>query len=304
MDRTERLARDIVRDMGGHHIVALCVLKGGYKFFADLLDYIKTLNQNSDKSVPLTVDFIRVKSYRNDKSTDDVKVTGGDELCGLSDKVCPLRPNYRRALQSSLSITISFSLQHVLIVEDMVETGRTMRTLLSLLGESGPKMVKVVSLLVKRTPRSSGYRPDYIGFEVPDAFLVGYALDYNEYFRDLSLRTSAGEVCFPGGKRDPSDKDEVHTALREAHEEIGLLPGDVHVICTLPPVIAKNALLVTPVAGFIPESFQARPNPAEVSAVLTVPLDPPLPRSRRRRRRRSPLTLWSPTREPGIAFGV
>lgn len=61
--RTERLARDIIRDMGGHHIVALCVLKGGYKFFADLLDYIKTLNQNSDKSVPLTVDFIRVKSY-------------------------------------------------------------------------------------------------------------------------------------------------------------------------------------------------------------------------------------------------
>lgn len=61
--RTERLARDIVQDMGGHHIVALCVLKGGYKFFADLLDYIKALNQNSDKSVPLTVDFIRVKSY-------------------------------------------------------------------------------------------------------------------------------------------------------------------------------------------------------------------------------------------------
>lgn len=57
------MARDIVRDMGGHHIVALCVLKGGYKFFADLMDYIKTLNQNSDKSVPLTVDFIRLKSY-------------------------------------------------------------------------------------------------------------------------------------------------------------------------------------------------------------------------------------------------
>ena len=61
--RTERLARDIIRDMGGHHIVALCVLKGGYKFFADLLDFIQVLNQNCDKSVPLTVDFIRLKSY-------------------------------------------------------------------------------------------------------------------------------------------------------------------------------------------------------------------------------------------------
>ncbi|XP_026095364.1 hypoxanthine-guanine phosphoribosyltransferase-like isoform X1 [Carassius auratus] len=159
--RTERLARDIVRDMGGHHIVALCVLKGGYKFFADLMDFIKTLNQNSDKSVPLTVDFIRLKSYSNDQSTNCVKVIGGDELSALTGK-------------------------NVLIVEDIVETGRTMETLLKLLNECRPKMVKVVSLLVKRTPRSSGYRPDYIGFEVPDKFLVGYALDYNEYFRDLS----------------------------------------------------------------------------------------------------------------------
>lgn len=61
--RIERLARDIVRDMGTQHIVALCVLKGGYTFFADLMDYIKALNRNSDKSVPLTVDFIRLKSY-------------------------------------------------------------------------------------------------------------------------------------------------------------------------------------------------------------------------------------------------
>lgn len=75
--RTERLARDIIRDMGGHHIVALCVLKGGYKFFADLLDYIKSLNQNSDKSVPLTVDFIRVKSYCVSRLSHFMDVSGG-----------------------------------------------------------------------------------------------------------------------------------------------------------------------------------------------------------------------------------
>ncbi|KAM9814338.1 peroxisomal coenzyme A diphosphatase NUDT7 isoform X1 [Syngnathus typhle] len=91
--------------------------------------------------------------------------------------------------------------------------------------------------------------------------------------RSEQLRVSAGEVCFPGGKRDSSDKDAVHTALREAHEEIGLPPGDVHVICTLQPFITKNSLLVTPVVGFIPESFLACPNTAEVSAVFTVPLD-------------------------------
>lgn len=52
-----------MKEMGGHHIVALCVLKGGYKFFADLLDYIKALNRNSDRSIPMTVDFVRLKSY-------------------------------------------------------------------------------------------------------------------------------------------------------------------------------------------------------------------------------------------------
>ncbi|MBN3273729.1 HPRT phosphoribosyltransferase, partial [Polyodon spathula] len=152
-----------MHDMGEHHIVALCVLKGGYKFFADLLDYIKALNRNSDKSVPLTVDFIRLKSYSNDESTNSVKVIGGDELSALSGKVC------------------------MNIETDIVETGKTMQTLLSILNGYTPKMVKVVSLLVKRTPRSSGYRPDYTGFEIPDKFVVGYALDYNEYFRDLSV---------------------------------------------------------------------------------------------------------------------
>ncbi|KPP66791.1 hypoxanthine-guanine phosphoribosyltransferase-like [Scleropages formosus] len=153
--KTERLARQIMKEMGGHHIVALCVLKGGYKFFADLLDYIKALNRNSDRSIPLTVDFIRLKSYCNDQSTGEIKVIGGDDLCTLTGK-------------------------------DIIDTGKTMKTLLDLLKQYNPKMVKVASLLVKRTPKSVGYRPDFVGFEVPDKFVVGYALDYNEYFRDLN----------------------------------------------------------------------------------------------------------------------
>ncbi|XP_078112913.1 peroxisomal coenzyme A diphosphatase NUDT7 [Sander vitreus] len=90
--------------------------------------------------------------------------------------------------------------------------------------------------------------------------------------RSKELRTSAGEVCFPGGKRDPSDRDDVDTALREAEEEIGLPPDDVQVVCRLVPLISKSGLLVTPVVGFIDESFCPCPNPAEVSAVFTVPL--------------------------------
>ncbi|XP_034857474.1 hypoxanthine-guanine phosphoribosyltransferase-like [Mirounga leonina] len=161
MDRTKGLAQDVMKEMGGHHIVALCVLKGGYKFFADLLDYINALNRNSDGSIPMTVDFIRLKNYRMDRSTGDINVIGGDDLSTLTGK-------------------------NVLIVEDIIDIGKTMQTLLSLVKEHNPKMVKVESLLVKRTPRSVGYKPDFVGFEIPDKFVVGFALDYNEYFRDLN----------------------------------------------------------------------------------------------------------------------
>ncbi|NXF75429.1 HPRT phosphoribosyltransferase, partial [Sclerurus mexicanus] len=176
MDRTERLAREIMKGMGGHHIVALCVLKGGYKFFADLLDYIKALNRNSDKSIPMTVDFIRLKSYCNDQSTGDIKVIGGDDLSTLTGK----------KLENAALICFNILSYMSFYFQDIIDTGKTMKTLLSLLKQYNPKMVKVASLLVKRTPRSVGYRPDFVGFEVPDKFVVGYALDYNEYFRDLN----------------------------------------------------------------------------------------------------------------------
>lgn len=160
-DRVERLARDIVQDFSEEPIVALCVLKGGYKFFTDLLDRIKQLNSHRNKSVPLAVDFIRLKSYVDDRSSGQIEVIGGDNLENLKGK-------------------------NVLVCEDIIDTGNTMTKLLTLLKAVEPKTVKVASLLVKRTPKSVGYRPDYTGFEIPDIFIVGYALDYNEYFRDLN----------------------------------------------------------------------------------------------------------------------
>ncbi|NXW62815.1 NUDT7 diphosphatase, partial [Eurystomus gularis] len=87
------------------------------------------------------------------------------------------------------------------------------------------------------------------------------------------LRRSPGEVCFPGGKSEASDKDEIDTALREAKEEVGLQPEKVEVICRLVPGIDKMNHLVTPVVGFIEDTFQAAPNPDEVSEVFVVPLE-------------------------------
>ncbi|XP_039877627.1 phosphoribosyltransferase domain-containing protein 1b isoform X2 [Simochromis diagramma] len=151
MDRTERLARNIMDDLGNHAIVVLCVLKGGYQFCADLVDRIKDLSHNSNCTIPMT----------NDESTEDLHILGGEDLSFLAGK-------------------------NVLVVEGIVGTGKTMKTLLKHVEAFGPKMIKVAGLLVKRVPHSSACVPDYVGFEIPNRFVVGYALDYNEYFRDLS----------------------------------------------------------------------------------------------------------------------
>ncbi|XP_037672233.1 peroxisomal coenzyme A diphosphatase NUDT7 isoform X1 [Choloepus didactylus] len=113
--------------------------------------------------------------------------------------------------------------------------------------------------------------------------------------RSEKLRRSPGEVCFPGGKREPADADEVATALREAQEEVGLHPHQVEVVCRLVPYLldvrvavelgfsdsherpsgspSSRQTLLTPVVGFIDHNFQAQPNPEEVKDVFLVPLD-------------------------------
>ncbi|XP_060110175.1 peroxisomal coenzyme A diphosphatase NUDT7 [Heteronotia binoei] len=91
--------------------------------------------------------------------------------------------------------------------------------------------------------------------------------------RSMKLTRSPGEVCFPGGRREPTDVDEIATALREAEEEVGLRAEQTEVICRLVPAIDKTRSIVTPVVAFIEDSFQAHPNPEEVSDVFYVPLD-------------------------------
>ncbi|KAJ3096388.1 hypoxanthine phosphoribosyltransferase 1 [Phlyctochytrium planicorne] len=159
-DRVEKLAHDIASDCS-NPVVACCVLKGASVFFADLMTNLKKLKNAQNKSIPLSFEFIKVKSYENDQSTGNVKISLSEE-----------------ELQN-------FRGKDLLIVEDIVDSGRTMVALINRLKQYEPARIKVVSLLLKKTTRSNNYIPDHVGFAIPDSFVVGYCLDYNEVYRDL-----------------------------------------------------------------------------------------------------------------------
>ncbi|NWW33796.1 PRDC1 protein, partial [Panurus biarmicus] len=128
VDRTERLAKDIMQDIGDNDIVVLCVLKGGYKFCADLVEHIKNLSRNSERFISMKVDFVRLKSYHNDQSMQDMQIIGGDDLSKLTGKVSFL----------CVLLTLFF-----LFYKDIVGTGRTMKVLLNNIEKYKPKMIKV-----------------------------------------------------------------------------------------------------------------------------------------------------------------
>jgi len=131
-------------------------VKGGYKFFLDLLDHVNKLNSGRDRtSVQVALDFIRVEV-----GNSGIVIQGIDDLSILKNS-------------------------NIVIVEEIVDTGKTMSKLVAKLREYAPKRILIACLLRKRC-RVRCYNPDYIGFEVPNKFLVGYALDFNEYFRDLA----------------------------------------------------------------------------------------------------------------------
>jgi hypoxanthine phosphoribosyltransferase len=157
-DRTRRLAEQIVQDMGHEPFTALCILKGAYRFFYEVLEEMK--NYESDV---IEVEFMRLKSYINTASTG--KVVAGKDLDPTNLKG-----------------------RNVLVVEDIVDTGRTMMKLFDVLNrpEYKPKSIKVVTLLRKRATGAVDYEPDYTGFNIPDRFVVGCAFDFNEIFRDLN----------------------------------------------------------------------------------------------------------------------
>jgi len=90
--------------------------------------------------------------------------------------------------------------------------------------------------------------------------------------RASGLSTHGGEVAFPGGRRDPEDHDLIHTALREAEEEIGLPPGLVEVVGPLSTLVSRHGIKVTPYVGLVPDYVEYHANRGEIDSVFSVPL--------------------------------
>ncbi len=149
--RVAELGRQITEDYKEEPIYVCCILKGAFMFTADLIRHI---------DCPVRVDFIRLASYGSSTSTSgEVKITKDVEL--------------------------PFKDCHVLIVEDIVDTGFTLEFLVNRLKLHEPKSVKICALMDKRARREVEVPVDYIGFSFDDGFVVGYGVDYAEYYRDL-----------------------------------------------------------------------------------------------------------------------
>ena len=146
-----RLASEIKKDYKDKHPLLICILKGSFVFMADL---IRQMN------MPLEVDFVKLSSYGSQKATSGkVKMVQG--------------------------LNTPIKGRNVIVVEDIVDTGLTLSSLLDYLRKKKPASLKLCALVDKPSRRKVPVPIDYLGFTVPDKFVVGYGIDWDEKFRYL-----------------------------------------------------------------------------------------------------------------------
>lgn len=148
--RVRELAERISEDYEGKDLLAVGILRGAFMFMSDLVRAIR---------VPLTVDFIIASSYLKTDTTGEVKVH------------CDIREDVRD--------------KDVLFVEDIVDTGITLNQVRERILARRPRSLKICTFLDKRERREVNVPLDYVGFEIPNQFVVGYGLDYDNKFRNL-----------------------------------------------------------------------------------------------------------------------
>ena len=149
--RIREIGAQISKDYAGKTVHLVCVLKGGSFYLTELAKRI---------TVPVTLDFMSASSYGSStKSSGVVKI--------VKDLDEPLKD------------------KDVIIVEDIVDSGRTLSYLIKMLGDRGPNSIRLTTLLDKPDRRVTDVKVDYTGFVIPDEFVVGYGLDYDQRYRNL-----------------------------------------------------------------------------------------------------------------------
>lgn len=149
--KIEELGRKISEDFAGQEVHLICILKGSVFFVCELAKRI---------TIPVTIDFMQVSSY-------------GAET--KSSGVVRLSKDLDEPLQG----------KNVIIVEDIIDSGRTLSHLVKLLGQRNPKTLTLCTLLDKPSRRVVEVEVKYTGFQIPDEFVVGYGLDYDQRYRNL-----------------------------------------------------------------------------------------------------------------------
>ena len=148
--RVKVLANKINEDYKGRNPIFIGILNGCYVFMADLLREIE---------LDVEVDFVKIRSYEGDSSTGTIK--------------------FRKDISADING------RDIIIVEDIIDSGFTINFLVNRLRNSGPKSVAVATALFKNEVAKLDFDVDYVGFEIPPEFVVGYGLDYNEKYRHL-----------------------------------------------------------------------------------------------------------------------
>ena len=151
--RVAELGKILTEDYKNKNPLLICPLKGSIMFFSDIVREIK---------IPCEIDFMTVSSYNsNTVSSGEIKI--------LKD------------------LTENINGRHVLIIEDIIDTGLTLYNLKKMLSSRNPESLKICALLDKPSRRIADIKGDYCGFVIPDKFVVGYGMDLNEKYRKLSF---------------------------------------------------------------------------------------------------------------------
>ena len=149
--RARELGRQISEHYGDEPVVCVCVLKGAYAFFTDLMRNL---------TIHPTMDFVRLSSYADQTSRKSKMVFSKDMEIDIRDK-------------------------HVLVVEDIVDTGHSMQFLTKVLEARGPRSIRIAAMIDKTERREVDIRVDFVGFPLDKGYIVGYGLDYAEQYREL-----------------------------------------------------------------------------------------------------------------------